>query len=294
MVLSRSGVVKRAVLGLVVAAVVFCAAIAVKSFRYARSTLHPPREALDAPPKVQGLESVAFTSGALTLRGWYVPSRNRAAVVLCHGHYANRAQLRAELELLAARGFGVLAFDFPAHGESDGTLVTWGDLEQGALLSALDYVQARSDVDRDRIGVLGFSLGGTTALEVAAKDQRVKAVACLGGYSSIDEELSFELRKWGPLSQYPALWALESAGVDVNGVRPIATICNIAPRPVLLIAGELDTIVPADQAWRLYLAACEPKELWVAKGAKHGEYGRADRKDYEEHLLKLFVGALLK
>ncbi len=60
------------------------------------------------------------TADGLRLRGWYVPSRNGAAVALLHGTGGNRTGVAAHARLLARRGYGVLLFDLRGHGASDG------------------------------------------------------------------------------------------------------------------------------------------------------------------------------
>lgn len=283
--------------GLLAALVVFAGAatIAVRSWNFAQRQLHPPRLAVPAPPAVPGLVAVTFDdpSGG-TLHAWWVPSTNRAAIVLVHGHGANRAQLSPELQLLAAHGYGVLAFDLPGQGESDGTLVTWGDREQESLRAAIAFVQKQPTVDAARIGALGFSMGGSTVVTVAAADPTLKAIAITGTYTTLRDELDHDARKWGPLSQLPMRWSIASSGVDLDRVRPVEVICQVAPRPVLIIDGDHDPSAPLNMEQRLADAACAPKTYWVVPGASHGDYAAVDRPGYEQRLVALFDGALLK
>ena len=53
-------------------------------------------------------------------------------------------------------------------------------------------------------------------------------------------------------------------------VTPLNTISGIAPRPLLLITGDQDSMIPPDHTKKLFQAALSPKELWVIKGASHG------------------------
>lgn len=289
---------KRAFVALAILAVVAAALvgiIAVRSWRFAIAQLHPPRVAVPSPPPIEGLERIELVEpNGTKLRGWWVPSKNRAAIVLVHGHGGNRAQLLPELEILVRHGYGVLAFDLPGHGESGGDLVTWGDREQASLTAALGFVSQRPNVDPQRIGALGFSMGGTTVVEVAAVDQRLKAIAVSGTYTTLTDELNFEAARWGRLSQIPVKMAMESAGVAVDRVHPIDVICKIAPRPVLLIEGTHDQSTPVEMETRLFEAACEPKTHWLVPGAHHGDYARIDGPGYEQRLVFLFDGALLK
>ncbi|MBZ4421952.1 alpha/beta fold hydrolase [Myxococcus sp. RHSTA-1-4] len=272
--------------------------IVFKGHRIGQGLLHPPRvpaERPEATGELAGLEDVAFTTpDGLTLRGWYVPSRNRAAVVLVHGFTGNRAQLLFEARALARAGHGVLMFDLRAHGESDGDRVMWGDGERRDVTAALDFVSARPDVDPARVGLFGFSMGGTTALLVAGADTRVKAVAAAGAYPALEADVYSGYGRWGPLSAEPVLWTLRRAGVDVDAVRPIDGMCRIQGRPLLLVNGDVDPDAPAKLQASLFRAACEPKALWVVEGAGHGEYAKVAPEEYERRLRQHFDGALLK
>ena len=289
---------------LVVPAVLLLGALAaggslvLRGYRIGQGLLHPPRVKAERPAatgELAGLEDVSFTSAdGLTLRGWYVPSRNRAAVVLVHGFAGNRAQLLFEARTLAGAGFGVLLFDLRAHGESDGERVTWGDGERRDVTAALDFVSARPDVDPARLGLFGFSMGGSTSLLVASTDARVKAVAAAGAYPALEADVYSGYGRWGPLSAEPVLWTLRHAGVDVDAVRPIDGMCRLQGRPLLLVNGDVDPDAPAKLQASLFRAACEPKALWVVQGAGHGEYAKVAPAEYERRLRQHFDGALLK
>ncbi len=269
-----------------------------RGHRIGQGLLHPPRVTAERPAatgELSGMEDVSFTtSDGLTLRGWYVPSRNRAAVVLVHGFAGNRAQLLFEARTLARAGHGVLLFDLRAHGESGGDRVTWGDGERRDVTAALDFVSARPDVDPERLGLFGFSMGGTTSLLVANADARVKAVAAAGAYPALEADVYSGYGRWGALSAEPVLWTLRRAGVDVDAVRPIDGMCQLQGRPLLLVNGDEDPDAPARLQASLFRAACEPKALWVVEGAGHGEYSKVAPEEYERRLLQHFGGPLLR
>ena len=152
-------------LGLLVAIVAPFAVLARVAYRGATTrlaTLDTPRVVADRT-LVSGIEplvDVAFVDGhQRSIHGWFHPGTRGATVLLLHGFGASRDQLAPEMRLLAGEGYGFLAYDAPGHGESDGT-TTWGDTEQDTLLAAVDFVSTQSSVDTQRLGALGFSLGG--------------------------------------------------------------------------------------------------------------------------------------
>ncbi|NOJ81538.1 alpha/beta hydrolase [Myxococcus xanthus] len=270
--------------------------LVVNGHRIGQGLLHPPPIPVTRPPAepaLSPLEDVAFTtSDGVPLKGWYVPSRNRAAVVLVHGFADNRAQLLFEARTLAGAGYGVLLFDLRAHGESGGDTVTWGDRERRDVTAALDFISARPDVDPGRLGLFGFSMGGTTSLLVASEDARVKAVAAAGAYPALEADIYAGYGRWGAMSAEPVLWTLRRAGVTVDAVRPIDGMCRLGGRPLLLVNGDVDPDAPAKLQASLFQAACEPKSLWVVEGAGHGQYARVAPEEYARRLIQHFGAAL--
>ena len=83
----------------------------------------------------------------LTLKGWYVPSRNGAAVISFPGRKGPQKPAR----MLARHGYGVLVFDRRGEGESDGepNIFGWGG--DSDIKAAIRFLQQRPDVDPGRI-----------------------------------------------------------------------------------------------------------------------------------------------
>ncbi len=121
----------------------------------------PARVAVVGSPADLGLpyeDVVMFAADGVTPRGWYIPSQNGAAIIALHGAGGNRTQLVRLAQFLAQAGYGVLLFDLRAHGESDGTLFPMTDDSQD-VAPVVAYLQGRQDVDPERIGAVGLSLG---------------------------------------------------------------------------------------------------------------------------------------
>src|ERR1700755_3264562 len=92
-----------------------------RSYRDEARLFGAQRHRVALPAEARGcsyLQNVAFEGArGVPLRGWYVPSRNRAGVVIAHGSGGDRRDGIAEASVLRQHGFGVLLFDFPGHGE---------------------------------------------------------------------------------------------------------------------------------------------------------------------------------
>jgi len=257
---------------------------------------HTPSLELSKHPAQVGvarLEEVSFRSREDRLAGWYVPSQNRAAVVITHGTNADRSSMVAELRILSDAGFGVLAFDWPGEGASEGS-VRWGAEDWHALTAAIDWLSKRSDVDAGRIGGVGFSIGGLVMAQVAARDARLGAVALLAAPSDYAALTRWQNRRWGFLSEFPAELALLYSGMPASKSRPIDLIHEIAPRPLLLIGGDADKTVPEFMTRALYEAAREPKSLWIVPGAHHGGYNQVAGAEYRNRLVQFFTANLLE
>ena len=125
------------------------------------------------PPNHLGVphEDVKFTtSDGLELEGWYIPSKNGAAVI----SFPGRSGPQKPARMLARHGYGVLLFDRRGEGESEGepNSAGWGGGKD--IKAAIEYLQRRPDVDPDRIGGIGLSVGGEMMLETAAGDRRAQ------------------------------------------------------------------------------------------------------------------------
>lgn len=271
-------------------------AVAVRSMILQRRRMHPEREVVPldvARAKLPGVEAVAFvTRDGLRLDGWYAAGTNGTAVVFAGGVGARRDELLPEAALLNGAGFGVLLFDWRAEGTSEGTVATWGDLERDDLRAAVDFAARRPDVTQKRVGVFGLSMGGAVAALVAPEEPRIAAMAIAGTYPSLEETTRKDFERQGALSGSPAVWTLRWEGVHVDEVRPIDRLCAFAPRPLLILEGELDDTRVERQGERLFAAACEPKQFHAVPRARHGHLLDAGDPEYPA-LLRAHFGRMV-
>jgi dipeptidyl aminopeptidase/acylaminoacyl peptidase len=289
----NSGMVIGKLLGLALGLAGLCAiVIAVRAARTELSSLEPTRYRVPRPAADAWLATATdvdlVTAKGVALRGWRFASRNGAAVLLVHGAGADRTQLLPEARMLSGAGYGVLVFDLPGNGESGGRKRR-GD-EQDFLRVAIDSLASSSDVRAQRIGALGFSTGAAVLAGVAAVDRRIRAVVLAGCYTDTDEHIRYDYRRWGPLSGTAALWAARWAGLVP--LHPLRSVRALAPRALLLVAGDADPVVPWDSSERLFAAASEPKELWIVHGAGHGGYAKVATREYARRLVAFFDRAL--
>ncbi|MDW8106931.1 MAG: alpha/beta hydrolase [Armatimonadota bacterium] len=249
-----------------------------------RASLRPPRTPFFMTPRDLGMpyQSVAFPSrDGVRLHGWWIPAPKPIGVaILCHGYLMNRCEPLPVAKELWKVGFHCLVFDFRAMGQSEGDLCTIGDRERLDVLSAVDFV-ARTAPGLP-IVAYGSSMGGAAVLLAAAEDPRICAVAADSAYARLDQAVKdwwrSALGKASPLL-HATLWlGMLITRRSPRKVAPEDVIAQIAPRPVLLMHGTHDQLVPTYHAERLYRAAREPKQLWWAEGCEHvqARYERPD------------------
>ena len=185
-------------------------------------------------------EQVTFTTGdGLTLKGWYVPSKNGAAVIAAPG----RAGSQRPARLLVRHGYGVLLFDRRGEGKSDGDPNAFGWSAALDLHAAVAFLQRQPDVRNGQIGGIGLSVGAEALLQAAAESPGLKAVVSDGaGSRSIREDLANPRSdKWNDIPTSLVI----SAGTAIlaNQAPPPNLkdlVAHIAPRPVLFIYGQHD------------------------------------------------------
>lgn len=173
--------------------------------------------------------------------------------------------------------FIVLAMDYPFEGRRS-RLSTWEVLRQvpamrraaldapSATMLGVDYLYQRPDVDRDRIVLVGGSLGALFAPAVAAADDRITALALLFGagdlFTLVDANLPLPA-----LARWPVAWGLSAV---VSPLEPLKYIGRVAPRPVFMLNATGDPRMPDRCSRLLQAAAGEPKTVrWIDKGHVH-------------------------
>jgi uncharacterized protein len=243
-------------------------------------------------------EDVAFsTEDGLRLAGWFVPSRNGATIIALPGANNDRTDVAEHAALLARHGYGVLLFDPRGNGESQGDPNQFGWHTGNDVRAALTFLRGRQDVDGNRIGALGLSLGGEAVLQATAQNAAIRAVVAEGvGARSLDEVLLQPgISKWINL---PQTWLTYATAGVLSRVSPPPSLKDltplIAPRPLLLIyATGSDQAGEARLSPIYYEAAGEPKEIWAIPDAGHTEGLVTHPKEYEARVIRFFDGALL-
>lgn len=245
----------------------------------------PVRRAVDDAALGASKQAVTLrTADGVRLRGWYVPSRNGAAVALMHGTGSNRLGVAGHARVLIRHGYGVLLFDLQGHGASEGRSTSLPSRMQQDADAALAYLQQRPDVRAGRIGVIGVSLGGEVAVHAAARRSEWRTVVLEGvqGASPADMRTS----RPDPAT-FAALTALYGLGRVLGGSMPAASnleeIKRISPRRLLLLSAGRSTEARANEEYKRHGGSTT--ELWNLPAARHAAALRTAPAEYERRVI---------
>lgn len=230
-----------------------------------------------------------YSHSGSTIRAWLLGGIPGAgAVLLLHGVGNNRSSMVARARFLHSAGYTVLLPDFQAHGESEGSRITFGALESLDVQAALEFLRDFSG--GERVGMIGVSMGGAAAL-LGSSQLRADAYVLESVYSTIRQALEDRLGVWlGPLGMLRRLVAPlvirgvnAAIGVGEGALRPIDHIGRVGA-PVFVIAGTRDAYTPLRESQALFEHAREPKEFWAVEGARHEDLHAFAGEIYEQRV----------
>lgn len=245
-------------------------------------------------------EEVAFDPlyGNHKVSGWYVPSPGATTTIIaCPGYRGKRADMLGICAQLWRAGHNVLVFEYYGHGAVVGEPVTLGYREINDFLGAVAYAKQRAP--ETRIGAIGYSMGAAITIIGAARTHEVEAVVADSAFATHKSAVAYAVHRTLHLPFIIFDWVTDSflwlrAGYRFHQVEPWRDIAHIAPRPILLIHGEKDTIVDPHDAPLLYEAAGEPKELWMVPDTDHCGAYFSDRMAYVKKVTDFFDDHLRK
>jgi fermentation-respiration switch protein FrsA (DUF1100 family) len=196
--------------------------------------------------------------------------------------------------MLVEHGYGVLVLDPRGQGDSEGDPNLFGWSGEPDLRAAIDYLETRPDVDRDRIGGLGLSVGGELMLQTAAHDRRLQAIVSEGaGSRSMAEDVHMGLPD--VLIGLPfSVVSTVSTAIFSDSMPPPALhdlVADIAPRPIMLIWTRNGNGEKYFDPTYFDLAG-DPKAIWEIPESSHID-GLATRPaEYERRVVEFFDDAL--
>ncbi|MCS7002847.1 MAG: alpha/beta hydrolase, partial [Dehalococcoidia bacterium] len=169
------------------------------------------------------------------------------------------------------RGLNVLVLDGPGQGTSNLRKIrVTADNYERAASAAIDYLQTRPEVDPDRIGLCGISMGSFWAMRTAARDPRVKALAtasaCFTSKRAIFEESSPRFKQ---MFMYMAGYTDERAFDAMAATMTMDGYAANITCPSLTCIGEYDPLCHLDEAIPIWEQIRGPRELWILEDDFH-------------------------
>ncbi|WP_199289218.1 alpha/beta fold hydrolase [Pseudanabaena sp. FACHB-1998] len=225
-------------------------------------------------------EDVHFsTSDRVEITGWFLPSKlNKKAIILVHGMNSSRtAEFGGHFPEFAAglnrEGFTVLMIDLRGHGQSGNARFTFGITERRDVIAAVNWLKRRGYQSK-AIGVIGVSMGASTAIGATAEDSDIGALVTDSAYAEVYPVMQ---QNWSNISRLPNIFLPSTmmfgswfTGYDLTLSKPVNEIGKIAPRPVLIIHSKSDPFTPVNQAY--VLKSANPRSIyWETSATKHAE-----------------------
>lgn len=248
-----------------------------------------PTPEIDRTPADVGLQydDVYYPTGdGLTLNGWFIPgpkqtkldagATGQQTLLWFHGNGGNISHRVDDLALFHhLLSVNIFIFDYRGYGLSEGQ-----PSEQGVYRDAravLAYLEARPEVDANRIVFFGRSLGTAVATELAASAPP-NGMVLFSPFTSISD-LAATLYPFSPLriltgKRFDSMDRIK----DYHG-------------PLLVIHGERDEIIPVELGEKLFSAANEPKGFLLLPDAQHND-GLANAGQEMWQTLEVFLGSL--
>jgi fermentation-respiration switch protein FrsA (DUF1100 family) len=251
--------------------------------------------------------SFRATDGLL-LKGWWFETQKPSpdgergvrgspadkAVVFVHGRGQNRIASSFHADKIApiflARGWDVLLFDLRGHGESEGERYSLGQYEPRDIVAAVDFAAQRAGIPRQRVAVIGESLGGGSAIMTVALDPTIGPVVTDSAYADAYTVVSEVGQNYTGLPSWftPGIVVAGKLffGLDVASVKPSEVVRAHPERAWLFIQCAADQTVFAHHGTDLKAASANPNtELWMVEGCDHVQAFTDHPAEWQQHVL---------
>ncbi len=224
--------------------------------------------------------------------GWLLLGLRRAPVIiLCHGYDSNRSDLLSLGTILRDNHFNVYLFNFhgPKAKESSSNL---GPRQASDLMAAIEALTKQPDINPNRVGLFGMSVGGYAALEAGELNSKVRAIVVDTTYSSPERMFDSEIERLlgGSSGVFHVLTDAEFHFAAMRGdtYSVPANLPKLANVPKLFISGR-DNPSLAAMTEALYQEAPQPKQLLVMEHSESGLAIETEKKEYEDQILNFFL-----
>lgn len=225
-----------------------------------RSLVYQPRpfpEPTSLPQNLPFEDAWFEAEDGTRLHGWYLGhSKPRAVALFCHGNAGNIVSRGETLSILNERhGLAIMTFDYRGYGKSEGKPSERGILQDARAARA--WLASRTGVAETEIVLMGRSLGGAVAVDLASRDG-ARGLVLASTFSSLPE-----------VAAHHVPWVFPSLNMTqrLNSAEKIGNYSG----PLLQSHGDADTLIPIEMGRKLFDAAGGPKQFIVIPGAGHND-----------------------
>lgn len=276
--------------------VVVIAYVSLRKIAYRQSVHSPQYEKLIALRtnliNTYSPEKIYLTSYDGTKLAGLLITRPQATrtIVLCHGYRRSKEAMHYFLKMLPDDN--IFMFDFRAHGESEGQMLSVGYHEKYDVAAAYHFLKTHSATKDLPIAGIGISMGGATLLHAAALGLQFEALVIDSPFACLRQHLyeSFVSRTGLPLIPFMPVgaWLFETAvGCSLACNRPCES-ARLVACPVLLIHSQDDEVIFVDHAHAIFEQLQGPKEFWLVDKSMHGLISYDYKELYAQRLHEFF------
>jgi uncharacterized protein len=233
-----------------------------------------------------GFEDVFIPVGnSEKIHGWWAQARNEtraganntaSTVLYLHGTRWNLSGSANRIQRWQERGFNVLAIDYRGFGQSSGGQPSEDKAYEDAR-SALAWLRANRPDTRGYV-LVGHSLGGAVAIELAASEQNVKGLVTEATFTSMRGMAERTPARFLPLSL-----VLTQKFESIDKIDRVKV-------PTLIVHGKADSLVPVEMAHELFAKVKAPKEILIVDNGTHHNIGWVAGDAYNAALTRLLAG----
>lgn len=226
----------------------------------------------------------------LELSAIYLPLEGAdKTVIIAHGYMGSAETMGNYAKMYHDLGYNVLVPDARGHGASQGDYIGFGWHERKDYLGWINKVLEKTG-NNQSITLYGISMGAATVMMTSGEKlpKNVHSIVADCGYSSVNEELSYQLKEMFGLPSFPLI-PITSMITKIRGnyfFGEANTVKQLEKNtiPIFFIHGDEDSFVPFSMLDEVYEATTAPKEKWVVQGAEHAKSYSKNPKLYQEKI----------
>ncbi|WP_208560730.1 alpha/beta hydrolase [Marinilactibacillus kalidii] len=232
-----------------------------------------------------------LSDDGLSISGIYIPAAkpSKKVALIAHGYSGSSKDMAPFAKLFHDLDFNILVSDARGHGDSEGNYIGFGWHERNDYLRWIDQMIERHGEEAE-IVLFGISMGGATVLNVSGEQlpPQVKAIVEDCGFSSVEEEITHQLKDMYKLPKFPLVQVTSlvtkiRAGYWFEEASSLEQVKK-NQTPTLFIHGDADHFVPTWMVHELYEANASAKELYVVPGAEHAYAYVTDKETYRHRV----------